>query len=132
MLELLYSRAINNEITRKGKAVISVAIDLESEKSGNSDTESVIKHLEGVFNSLTLGQVCITGEGQQKELVYLTLHLLRFGTMATAYYLAHSSGPPLRTSLGVQSFTLDLTVYWLHLSLFPEHEIRTSGLTMSN
>lgn len=42
LLYLLYSKAVNNEITRRGKTMASFAIVLESQKSANSSTESVI------------------------------------------------------------------------------------------
>lgn len=57
MLDLLYSKATNNEITRRDKVMVFLAIDLESQKSGSSDAECVIKHPDSIFYSLTLGQL---------------------------------------------------------------------------
>lgn len=87
MLYLLYSEAINNEITREGKARVSLALDLELRKSANIDTESVIKHLEGIFNSLTFGQLCIVGKGLQTQIVYFIVRLLNLAILVTAYHL---------------------------------------------
>lgn len=87
MLYLLYSEAINNEITREGKARVSLALDLELRKSANIDTESVIKHLEGIFDSLTFGQLRIVGKGLQTQIVYFIVHLLNLAILVTAYHL---------------------------------------------
>lgn len=87
MLYLLYSEAINNEITREGKARVSLALDLELRKSANIDTESVIKHLEGIFDSLTFGQLRIVGKGLQTQIVYFIVHLLNLAILVIAYHL---------------------------------------------
>lgn len=57
MLGILYSKATNNEITRRDKVMVSLAVDLESQKSGSSDAESVSKHPDSIFYSLTLDQL---------------------------------------------------------------------------